>query len=144
MLHKNPVSRSSHRFRFEMVLLPSSVMAGQNMSSHLYLADDVLELEDKGGKRSSMAFIGEYHIGEIHFLILPHPFQSCRLLPFVKGGLVLDFLMVAISRNTLQKVARDNFGILQTLQICLVEASWVFTVSCVLCVLKHVSYVSAD
>ena len=39
----------------------------------------------------------------------------------------MDFWMVGISCNALQQVARDNFGILQTLNICLVKAKWVFT-----------------
>ena len=35
--------------------------------------------------------------------------------------------MVALSRNTLQQISTDNFGILQTLKICLVEAMNEFT-----------------
>ena len=69
-----------------------------------------------------MTFISEYHIGETIFLYFLAHFNL-----WLRGGLVLDFWMIAISRNTLQPVARDKFGILQTLKICLVEASWVFT-----------------
>ena len=46
---------------------------------------------------------------------------------FLRVDIVLDFWMVAISCNTLQQVARDHFGILQTLKFYLVEASWIFT-----------------
>ena len=30
-----------------------------------------------------MAFNNEYHIGEMHFLVLSNPFQSFRLVPLV-------------------------------------------------------------
>ena len=42
---------------------------------------------------------------------------------WLRGDLVLDFWMEAISHNTLQQVARDNFSILKTLKVCLLEAS---------------------
>ena len=85
-----------------------------------------------------MAFINEYHIGEMHFLLLSHPFQCFRLVPLVKRQLSLAFLdrTVAISCNTLLHFARDNFDILQTLKFCLVEASWVFTT----CPLKYLDW----
>ena len=63
----------------------------------------------------------------MHFLVVSHPFQSFRLVPWLRGDIVLDFWMAVISCNTLQQVSRDNFGILQTLKFCLVKASWVFT-----------------
>ena len=44
------------------------------------LAFDSLILFNQG----SMAFIYEYHIGEMHFLLHSHPFQSFRLVPLVK------------------------------------------------------------
>ena len=55
--------------------------ASQNMTL-FHIADDVLELEDNDGRRSSiwstyliqpgysMAFINEYHIGEMHFVLV--------------------------------------------------------------------------
>ena len=74
----------------------------------------------------------EYHIGEMHFLVFSHPFQCILdLLLWLRGDIVLDFWIVTFSCNTLQQVARDNFGILQTLKICLIEASWVFTTCCI-------------
>ena len=40
-----------------------------------------------------MAFINEYHIGEMHFvLVLSHPFQSFRLVPLVKRSHCLGIL----------------------------------------------------
>ena len=67
------------------------MMASQNITL-ASLADDVLELEDNGGsiwptyliQPGIMAFINEYHIGELHFLVLSHPFQCFSLVPLVK------------------------------------------------------------
>ena len=42
--------------------------------------------------QGSVAFISEYHIGKIHFLVLPNPFQSFRLVPLVKRWPYLGFL----------------------------------------------------
>ena len=36
--------------------------------------------------------ISEYHIGEIHFLLVPHPFQPFRLVPLVKRWPCFGFL----------------------------------------------------
>ena len=60
------------------------------------------------------------------FLYFLTNFNVVDLRVWLRSDLVLD-IWVATSRNTLQQVARDNFGILQTLKICLVETSWVFT-----------------
>ena len=73
-----------------------------------------------------MAFISEYHSREIHFLALPHPFQPFRLVPLVKRWPCLRFLDGSYFLNSLKQIAKDNFGILKTLKICLVKASWVF------------------
>ena len=62
----------------------------------------------------------------IFFYFLSH-FNFLDLCLWLRGGLVLDFWLVALSRNTLQQISRDDFGILQTSKICLVEASWVLT-----------------
>ena len=80
------------------------MIASQNMTL-FHIADDVLELEDNDGRRSSiwstyliqpgysMAFINEYHIGEMHFvLVLSHPFQSFDLCLWLRGDkIVLHF-----------------------------------------------------
>ena len=42
--------------------------------------------------QGSMAFTSEYHIGEIHFLVLLNPFQSFRLVPLVKRWPYFGFL----------------------------------------------------
>ena len=73
-----------------------------------------------------MESISEHRIGEIRFFVLPRPFQPFRLVLWL-SDLVLDFWMIAISRNTLQQFARDNCRILHTLKFCLFEASWIFT-----------------
>ena len=49
-------------------------------------------------------------------------FNLLDLCLWLRGDIVLDVRIVAISCNPLQQVARDNLGILQTLKICLVEA----------------------
>ena len=54
-------------------------------------------------------------------------FNLLDLCLWLRGDIVLYFWIVAISCNTLQQVARDNFGVLQTLKICLVKASRAFT-----------------
>ena len=61
------------------------------------------------------------------FLYFLTHFDLLDLCLWLRGDIVLDFCVVAISYNTLQQVARDNFGILQTLKFCVVKASWVFT-----------------
>ena len=93
------------------------------------------ELEDNGGRRSTYLIQPGYH-GNLNITL-----EKCILLYFhthfnlldlclwLRGDIVLDLRMVGISCNSLQQVARDNFVILQTLKICLVEASWVFTKS---------------
>ena len=40
----------------------------------------------------SMAFSREYHIGQIHFFVLPRLFQPFRLVPLVKRWPCLGFL----------------------------------------------------
>ena len=52
--HNNRVGRLSHRFWFEMVLYYHHHWCLARTWLLLYLADDVLELEDKGGRRSSI------------------------------------------------------------------------------------------
>ena len=61
------------------------------------------------------------------FLYFLTHFNLLDLCLWLRGDIVLDFWMVAISCIILRQVARDNFGMLQTLKICLVKASWVFT-----------------
>ena len=70
------------------------------------------------------------------FLYFLTHFNVLDLCLWLRGDFVLDFLTVAISCNTLQHFATDNFGILQTLKFCLVEASWVFTT----CPLKYLDW----
>ena len=62
-------------------------------------------------------------LGKCIFLYFLTHFNLLDLCLWLRGNIVLDFWMVAISCNTLQQVARENFGILQTLKIFLVEAS---------------------
>ena len=76
-------------------------------------------------------------------LLMNITLEKCIFLHFLthfnvllRGDFVLDFWIVAISCNTLQHFARDNFGILQTLKFCLVEASWVFKT----CPLKYLDW----
>ena len=110
------------------LILVSSIMAGQNLIPPL----SCWWRTRTGGQwweessiwpthlvhQGSMAFISEYHIGEIHFLVLPHLFQPFRLLPLVKRWPCLAWW---------QQISGDDFGILQALKICLIEASRVFT-----------------
>ena len=55
----------------------------------------------------------------LYFLIY---FNHLDLCLWIRDDIV-DFWILAISWNILQQVARDNFGMSQTLKICLVKAS---------------------
>ena len=44
--------------------------------------------------QGSIAFISEYHIGEIYFLVPPNTFQSFRLVPLLKRWLFRTFAQV--------------------------------------------------
>ena len=124
-------------------------MASQNMTL-APLADDVLELEDNGGRISSIwrlahlsdstrvawHFLTNITLEKCIFLYFLTHFNVLDLCLWLRGDFVLDFWIVAISCNTLQHFARDNFGILQTLKFCLIEASWVF----ITCPLKYLDW----
>ena len=101
--HNDPVSRFSHHFLFKMVLyyhrqwwlartwpLLPLLMTYSNWRTMVGgdLAFGPLIWFNQG----SMAFINEYHIGEMHFLVLSRPFQCFRLVPLVKRWLCLGFL----------------------------------------------------
>ena len=76
-----------------------------------------------GPSRVAWHLLVNITLGKSIFLYFLIHLNILDLYLYLRGGLVLDFWTVAISRNTLQRVARDNFDILQTLKIFLVEAS---------------------
>ena len=86
--------------------------------------------------QGSMTLLMNITLEECIFLYFLTHFNVLDLCLWLRGDFVLDFWIVAISCNILQHFARDNFGILQTLKFCLVEASWVFTT----CPLKYLDW----
>ena len=80
---------------------------------------------------SRVAWVAGYYVNitleKFIFLYFLTHFNLLDLCLWLRGGLVLDFWLVALSRNTSQQISRDNFGILQALKLCLVKAGWFFT-----------------
>ena len=71
--------------------------------SSTLIADDVLELEDNGGRRSS---IWPTHLVDQGSIVIMNEYHMTT----TNYAFGFDFWMVAISRNTLQQVARNKFA----------------------------------